>query len=111
MALSLMDQYKESSQCSFDAMFDNLPVLPPESNESLLALLRDAWPSPIKSVAGSSYDKWGSSKQFGSRDDVDFQESGLDTTFSMDFDGMADFQGINTVDSTPTMTIGHDAMN
>ena len=58
----------------------------PETHESFLAMLRSACPSPIKSVAGSvNYDEWGSSKPLGFLDNADFQESGLDNTFSMDF--------------------------
>jgi len=85
------------------------PILEDSHNESFLALLRDAGPSPVKSVAGSvSYDKWGSSEHLEFRNDGDFLEYGLDTTFPMDF-GMADFfRGVDAFDGPPTETIGRD---
>jgi hypothetical protein len=79
----------------------------PENNESFLALLRDAGPSPVKSAAHSvDYDncQWDTGS-FG-----DFREStsSFNTAFPTDFDGMADFfQGVNTADG-PTSTLGHD---
>ena len=86
----------------------------PEDDESFLALLRDACPSPVKSVSGSvSYDKWGGLKHLGFLDDGDFWESGLDTTYPMELGGTPDFfQGVNVVEDDPQAptgtSTGHD---
>ena len=97
MAMSLNDFRYNHMEDSHLAMLNHQT---PETHESFLAMLRSACPSPIKSVAGSvNYDEWGSSKLLGFLDNADFQESGLDNTFSMDFGEMTDFfQGANTVD-------------
>jgi len=73
----------------------------PENNESFLTLLRDAGPSPVKSVAS---DNWGSfDLEF--LDDGDFHDFGLNSTFPTDFGDL--FQGVNSAVEAQTIPMIH----